>query len=99
MLALAQLILSNSSWQKKVVVQIEYPPYSPDIDPPDFFLFPLLKPALRGKGFAMFLTSNEKKMTKLLNSISKEDFLQGFHDMYSISLECIVTGGDYFERQ
>ncbi|GFT93621.1 hypothetical protein TNCV_677521 [Trichonephila clavipes] len=37
---LTQPISSNTSWPKrKEVVKIERPPYSPDLNPPDFFLF------------------------------------------------------------
>ncbi|GFX02714.1 hypothetical protein TNCV_2011581 [Trichonephila clavipes] len=41
----------------------------------------------------------QRNMTRLLNSITKEDFLQSFQDMYSRSQLCIVMGGGYFERQ
>ncbi|GFT37299.1 histone-lysine N-methyltransferase SETMAR [Trichonephila clavipes] len=46
---LTQPISKNSFWQKKRVVQIEHSPYSPDLNPPDFFLFRRLKLALKGK--------------------------------------------------
>ncbi|GFV21812.1 hypothetical protein TNCV_4524991 [Trichonephila clavipes] len=36
---------------KKGVEQIEHPPYLPDLNPTDFFLFPRLKLALKGKRF------------------------------------------------
>ncbi|GFY00805.1 hypothetical protein TNCV_2141971 [Trichonephila clavipes] len=42
-----KLMSPNSSWQKKVRVQTEHPPYSPDLNPPDFFLFLRLKIALK----------------------------------------------------
>ncbi|GFW68530.1 hypothetical protein TNCV_3300721 [Trichonephila clavipes] len=34
---------------KEKVLQIEHPPFSPDLNPPDFFLSPRLKLALRRK--------------------------------------------------
>jgi hypothetical protein len=34
---------------KKGVVEISHPPYSPDLTPADFFLFPTVKTALKGK--------------------------------------------------
>ncbi|GFU52565.1 hypothetical protein TNCV_2115521 [Trichonephila clavipes] len=37
-------------------------------------------------------------MTRLLNSIPKEDFLQNFQDMYSRFQRCIAMVDDYFER-
>ncbi|GFX16769.1 hypothetical protein TNCV_4187441 [Trichonephila clavipes] len=41
----------------------------------------------------------QRNVTRLLNSIPKEDFLQSFQDMYSRSQWCIVSRGDYFEEQ
>lgn len=37
------LSLLSSSWLKKEVFVIGYPPYSPDFTPKDFMLFPELK--------------------------------------------------------
>ncbi|GFW69085.1 uncharacterized protein TNCV_2919831 [Trichonephila clavipes] len=79
---LTQPISSNSSWQKKEVVQIEHPPFSPDLNSPDFILFPQLKFVLKGKRFED-ISDFQGYVTRLLNSISKEDFLQSFQDMYS----------------
>ncbi|GFV37993.1 hypothetical protein TNCV_3626131, partial [Trichonephila clavipes] len=39
----------------------------------------------------------QRNVTRLLNSIPKEDFLQSLRDMYGRSQHRIVMGGDYFE--
>ncbi|GFU87726.1 hypothetical protein TNCV_2157731, partial [Trichonephila clavipes] len=39
----------------------------------------------------------QRNVTRPLNSIPKEDFLQSSQDMYSRSQRCIIMGGDYFE--
>ncbi|GFT67228.1 uncharacterized protein TNCV_783701 [Trichonephila clavipes] len=75
---------------KKGVGQIEHPPYSPHLNPPDFFLFPRLKFALKGKRFDD-IPDIQRNVTKLLNSIPKEDFLKSFQDMYSGSQRGCVT--------
>jgi hypothetical protein len=41
---------------KHGVVEISHPPYSPDLAPADFFLFPTVKTALNGKRFRMLKT-------------------------------------------
>jgi len=82
----------------KGVVQLEHPPYSPELNPPDFFLFPRLKLALKGKRFDD-IPDIQRNVTMLLKSIPPEDFLRSFQDMYSRSQRCIVMGGDYFEGQ
>ncbi|GFX24902.1 hypothetical protein TNCV_3451721 [Trichonephila clavipes] len=79
-------------------MHIEHPPFSPDLIPPGFFLFPRLNLALKGKRFDD-ISQVQWSVTRLLNSISKEDFLQSFQDMYSRSEGCIVMGGGYFEGQ
>jgi len=35
------------------VTTLEHPPYSPDLDPADFYLFPQLKSATKGRGFTV----------------------------------------------
>ncbi|GFU96276.1 histone-lysine N-methyltransferase SETMAR [Trichonephila clavipes] len=62
---------------KKRVEKVEHPPYSPDLHFPDFFLFPRFKLALKGKRFDD-IPDIQRNVTRLLNSILKEDFLQSF---------------------
>ncbi|GFT69576.1 hypothetical protein TNCV_1298131 [Trichonephila clavipes] len=90
MLALTQPISSNSSWQ------IENPPYSLDLNPLDIFLFPRLKPVLKGKIFGN-IPDIQRNVTRLWNSLPKVDFLQSLQDMYSKSQWFIVMEGEYFE--
>ncbi|GFT41754.1 hypothetical protein TNCV_4708121 [Trichonephila clavipes] len=86
------------SGRKKGGVQIEHLSFSPDLSPPDFFLFPRLKLDFKGKWFDN-ISDIQRSITRLLNSISKEDFLLSFQDMYSSAQQCTVMGGDYFEGQ
>ncbi|GFV41733.1 histone-lysine N-methyltransferase SETMAR [Trichonephila clavipes] len=82
--------------EKKGLLQIGHPPYSPDLNPPDFFIFPRIKLALKRNRFDD-IPDIHRNATWPLNSIPNEDFLQSFQDMYSRSQRCIVMGGDYFE--
>ncbi|GFV61398.1 transposable element Tcb1 transposase [Trichonephila clavipes] len=52
---------------------------------------------LRGERFED-IPNIQRNMTKLLNSIPKEDFVQSFQSMHSRSQRYIVMGGDYFEK-
>ncbi|GFV58123.1 histone-lysine N-methyltransferase SETMAR [Trichonephila clavipes] len=83
---------------KKGVVEIEHPPFSPDLNPPDFFLFPRLKLPLKGKKFDD-IPDIQRNFTRRLSSTPKEDFFQTFQDMNSRSQRCIVMGGDFLEEQ
>ena len=74
----------------KTVLQ---PPYSPNVAPCDFCLFP----KLRG---CRYETIDEMKeaVTKVIDTLTQEDFhgaLQKFLERYN---KCIAAGGDYFER-
>ncbi|GFW58806.1 hypothetical protein TNCV_4046451 [Trichonephila clavipes] len=88
----------NQFSTKKGSGEIEHPLFSTDLNPPDLFRFPQLQLALKGKRFND-ISDIQRNVTRLLNSISKEDFLQSFQDMYSNSQCCIIMGGDCFERQ
>ncbi|GFX46218.1 histone-lysine N-methyltransferase SETMAR [Trichonephila clavipes] len=98
MFTLTQSISLKNSLGKKGVVQIKLPPCSLAFYLPDIFLFPRLKLALKGKRFDD-IPDIQRKVTRFLNSIPREDILQSFQNMYSRSHRCIVMGGDYFEGQ
>ncbi|GFW37179.1 hypothetical protein TNCV_5020771 [Trichonephila clavipes] len=85
---------------KKEVVRVKHPPFSTDLNPSEFFLSPRLKLTLKRKSFDD-ISDIQRNLTRLLNSISKEDFLQNFQDTYSRCQLCIVMGAerDYFEGQ
>jgi len=61
----------------KNVTVLEHPPYSPDLTPCDFYLFPKIKSVLRGTHFV--LVENAKaKMVEILNSLTGHDLRNCF---------------------
>jgi len=56
---------------------ITHHPYSPDLAPCDFFLFPRMKDQMEGKRFADF-NEVKKQTLKVLNNISTENFQKCF---------------------
>ncbi|GFW20665.1 hypothetical protein TNCV_1048881 [Trichonephila clavipes] len=74
----------------------EHSPYSPDLNPAEFLLILRLKLALKGKRFDD-ISNTQRNVTRLLNSIPKEDFLQNFQVMYNRPQGCTVMRGDSFE--
>jgi len=56
-----------------------YPPYSPDLAPCDFFLFPKLKTHLKGYHFGT-VENVQAAATRALNNISSEDFLHCYEE-------------------
>ena len=66
-------------------------PYSPDLAPGDFWLFPKLTGC-------RYETIEEMKetVTKIIDTLTQEDFHGAFQKLLE-RYKCIVTGGDYFE--
>ncbi|KAG5329351.1 GVQW3 protein, partial [Acromyrmex charruanus] len=70
----AKFVLAKSN-----TLMMPQPPYSPDLAPCDFFLFPKLKRLMKGRRYA---TIEEIKTASKeeLNKITKNDFLKCFED-------------------
>ncbi|UYV84245.1 hypothetical protein LAZ67_X001654 [Cordylochernes scorpioides] len=82
---------------KHSTIQIPHPPYSPDLAPNDFFLYPKLKMKLKGKKFDnVDMTQAESKAT--LRNLSKSDFISCFDNWKKRWSRCIEAGGAYFEK-
>ena len=69
------------------------PPYSPDLAPCDFWLFPKLT------GCRRYETIEEMKeaVTKVIDTLTQEDFHRAFQKLLERYNKCIAAGGDYFE--
>ena len=81
---------------KNKTVIMPQPPYSPDLAPADFFLFPKLKTPMKGKRFAAIEEIKEKSKQELL-AIPKSAFQKCFEDWKKRWHKCIISEGDYFE--
>ena len=72
---------------------VRHPPYSPDLAPCDFCLFPKLEGGYR------YETIEEMKeaVTKVIDTLTQEDFHGAFQKLLERYDKCITAGGDYFE--
>jgi hypothetical protein len=73
-----------------------HPPYSPDLSPPDYFLFPKLKKKSKRLHFADDAEIKEA-VTDKLKKIQKEEFSTVFQKLYDHAKACIYANGTYFE--
>ena len=80
---------------KNNALMMPQPPYSPDLVPCDFFLFPKLKRPMKGRRYAEIEIKVASK--EELNKITKNDFLKCFEDWKKRWHKCIISDGDYFE--
>ena len=72
---------------------IPHRPYSPDLAPCDFCLFP----KLRGCHYVTIEKMKEAVM-KVIDTLTQEDFHGAFQKLLEWYNKCIVVGGDYFEE-
>ena len=71
---------------------VPHPPYSPELAPCDFWLFP----RLRG---CRYETIEEMKeaVTKVIDTLTQEDFHGAFRKFLEQNNKFIAAWGDYFE--
>ena len=72
---------------------VPHPPYSRDLAPDDFCLFP--KP--RGCRYETIEEMNGA-LTKVIDTLTQENFHWAFQKLLERYNKCIAAGGDYFER-
>ena len=70
---------------------VPQPPYSPDLAPCDFWLFPKLKGCRYEK-----IDGMRKPVMKVIETLTQEDFHGAFQKLERSNM-CIAAGGDYFE--
>lgn len=76
---------------------VPHPPYSPDLAPCDFFLFPRLKRELKGKHWET-VENIQNHVTTFLTDIPVEEFQGAFQAWQTRLRKCIDAGGEYFEE-
>ena len=81
---------------KKGIPVVPQPPYSPDLSPCDFFLFPKLKFYLRGRHFGT-LENIEKAVTDQLKAIPVNDYQRCYEEWEQRPRRCVDSQGNYFE--
>ena len=96
------LLHDNASSYKSEVVKsflasekvkvLNHLPYSPDLSPCDFFLFPRLKKMLSGNKYTS-RTSLGSAIYQCLQQIPKEDYLSAFRDWVKRLQKCVLVKG------
>lgn len=81
---------------KNQIFLLEHSPYSPDLAPCDYFLFPILHLAMKGKRYAT-IEVIKQSTTTILNNIPVNDIKHSFDALVERAKQCISVDGDYFE--
>ena len=88
--------LTQDFLAKNGITQVAQPPYSPDMAPCDFWLFPKLKGPLKGQRFED-VDSIKGNAARELKAIPKTDFTKCFQQWQQRWAKCVAAGGMYFE--
>ena len=85
-------ILVTDYLTKMGIKTVPHPPYSPDLAPCDFCLFPKLTGC-------RYETTEEMKeaVTKAIDTLTQENFHGAFQKLLEWYNKCIAAGGDYFK--
>ncbi len=86
-------------WQflaKKNVTVLHHPPYSPDLAPTDYFLFPFLKIHLKGHWFDD-VSVIQKAVTRDLKAIPVSNFAHALDWLADRAQQCLDVGWVYVE--
>ena len=71
---------------------VPQPPDSPDLAPCDFCLFPKLRGCHHER-----IEEMKEAVTKVIDTLTQEDFDEAFQKLLEQYNKCIAAGGDYFE--
>ena len=83
--------------QKQLPV-LSHPPYSPDLAPCDFWLFPKVKAVVKGTHFES-VQDIQARVTDIMRDLKEDDFKGCFRAWQGRMQRCIQLGGEYFEGE
>ena len=89
-------VSSNEFLAEKNIPVVPQPPYSPDLSPCDFFLFPWLKNNLKGRHFGT-LDNIQKSIANELKGIPAEASQHCYEQWKQRLLRCVAAQGNYSE--
>jgi hypothetical protein len=75
---------------------IPHPPYSPDLAPCDFVLFPKMKLKLKGRGFDD-IEEIKAESQRVIDTLLEKDVQEAFQKWKRRWGRCLHAGGKYFE--
>jgi hypothetical protein len=86
----------NDVSTKNGIPVVPKPPYSPDLSPCYFLLFPELKCHLKGCHFGT-VDNIQKVVTDQLGALPHEEFQHCYREWEQCLRRCVASQGNYFE--
>jgi histone-lysine N-methyltransferase SETMAR len=78
------------------IITLLHLPYSPDLTPCNFLLFPKMKLQLKGHHFDR-LEEIQRESQNVLGTLQEQDFQHAFQQWQQRWNRCVDAQGDYFE--
>jgi len=88
-------VTTNEFLAKHNIPSLPHPPYSPELAPCNFFLFPQLKKTMKGCRFDD--EEIQAKVTRQMRAITKSDYKRCFCQWQEHWNKCTQAQGHYFE--
>jgi hypothetical protein len=82
---------------KQGIPDLNHTSYSPDISPPDFFLFPKIKSTLNGRRFED-TEDIKRNVTKELLALQADESRKCSQQFYELAQKCVTSEVNYFEE-
>ncbi|CAG8527856.1 6959_t:CDS:2 [Cetraspora pellucida] len=82
--------------KRECITLLPHSPYSSDLAPCNFFLFPKLKQELAGQHFER-IENLARAVNSVINTIPNREYEKCFQDWQNWLKHCIEVGGGYFE--
>ncbi len=89
-------VLTLAALGENHMEMIPHPPYSLDLAPNDYFLYPELKAQMHGRAFRT-IQEVQQAAEAILKSIPQHKFEEAIKDLPVRWAKCVQSGGDYFE--
>jgi len=91
------LLHTNTEYlEEEKIILLPHPPYSPDLAPCDFFLFPRIKRELKNQHFD-HIENLACAIQAITDGITKEGYQKSFENWKIRLQKCIDNDGNYFE--
>ena len=88
-------VCTELNWTEKQIAVIPHPPYSPDMAPCDFFLFPEMELKPKERRFDT-IKEIQAETQRVLDTLIEKDFQEVFQKWRRWDW-CLHAGGNYFE--
>jgi len=89
-------LVTREFFAQKGIITLPHPPYSPDLAPCDYFLFPKTKLQLKGRRFDR-VEEIQREAQNVLCTLREQDFQHAFQQWQRRWDRCVAAQGDYFE--